>query len=352
MQRSRIVAAALCSAAWLAACDSPTTQLAPDVSATMSSNARGASGGASGDQASGEGGDDEGGWQNHGYGPRTSPEFRAAAGNAVTLGAISYHGGRVLQSGIKIVSIYWAKSTIYAGGPTQNGGTGSGASDGSLIGHLLRNVGGSPHYNINTSYTDAAGTKLLNSVSYTGFWANNTNVPSTTGRVSNTTIRTMLQSGFTSGKLTYDANTLYTVFSAGRTNLGGGFGTQYCAYHTNMNVTVGGVSRNILVAVMPYGYAYAASCTMFSGAPSPNSDPAADGEISVLVHEIEEAQTDALGNAWYDANGYENADKCAWTFGTTSTAPNGGKYNVTLGGKNFLIQQNWIAPNGGCAMSY
>jgi hypothetical protein len=49
----------------------------------------------------------------------------------------------------------------------------------------------------------------------------------------------------------------------------------------------------------------------------------------------------------------ENADKCAWTFGTESTAGNGSKYNITLGGQNYLIQQNWVNANGGsCAMSF
>lgn len=347
MKRSRIAAATTLSLAWLAACEAPTKQMAPDLTPSMSANSREAGS----DRASGED-DDNNDWQHHGFSPRTSPEFRAAGGNAVTLGAITYHGGRVLQGGINVVAIYWASSTIYNGGPAQNGGTGAGSADGSLIGTFLRNVGGSPYYNINTSYSDASGRKLLNAVNYTGFWANNTNVPGATARVTNTNIRTMLQSGFNSGKLTYDANTVYTVFTAGKTNLGGGFGTQYCGYHTNMNVSTNAGTKNILVAVMPYDYAYPSSCTMFSGVASPNGDPGADGEISVLAHEIEETQTDALGNAWYDANGYENADKCAWTFGTTSTAGNGGKYNVTLGGKNFLIQQNWIASNGGCAMSY
>ena len=38
---------------------------------------------------------------------------------------------------------------------------------------------------------------------------------------------------------------------------------------------------------------------------------------SIIAHELEEAVTDPDLNAWYDTRGYENADKCAWTFGTT-----------------------------------
>ena len=74
---------------------------------------------------------------------------------------------------------------------------------------------------------------------------------------------------------------------------------------------------------------------------------------SIIAHELEEAHTDPDLNAWYDNRGYENADKCAWTFGTTSTASNGSKYNMTLGTRQYLIQQNWVnAGSGSCAKSY
>jgi len=73
----------------------------------------------------------------------------------------------------------------------------------------------------------------------------------------------------------------------------------------------------------------------------------------VISHELEEATTDPDLNAWYDSKGNENADKCAWTFGATKPAPNGSKYNMALGGTNFLIQQNWVNASGGyCALSY
>ena len=85
---------------------------------------------------------------------------------------------------------------------------------------------------------------------------------------------------------------------------------------------------------------------------SPNGDMGADAMASVIVHEIEEAATDPQLNAWYDSRGYENADKCAWNFGTTSTA-SGYKYNLTMNGRRYYIQQNWVNASGGyCALSY
>ncbi|HEX4681563.1 MAG TPA: hypothetical protein VH277_02575, partial [Gemmatimonadaceae bacterium] len=238
---------------------------------------------------------------------------------------ISYHGGPVLQSGTKAVAVYWASGPIYSGGPAA-GTTGSGSADGSLIGAFLRGLGGSPYFNINTTYTNGSGAHIVNSVTYTGYWANNTNVPSNGQSVSDAQMIAMLQGGLNSGKLTYDPSTLYEIFTAGSVNLGGGFGTQYCAYHTHGTVTVGGVSKTILYSAMPYDMAYPASCSANMSV-WPNNDPGADAEVNTLAHETEETTTDQMGTAWYDNRGYENADKCAWKWGTTFATSNGSSAN-------------------------
>jgi hypothetical protein len=67
---------------------------------------------------------------------------------------------------------------------------------------------------------------------------------------------------------------------------------------------------------------------------------------------MEESATDPNLNAWYDNRGYENADKCAWTFGTTYSTANGSLANMSLGGNNFLVQRNWVNASGGyCSLS-
>jgi hypothetical protein len=71
---------------------------------------------------------------------------------------------------------------------------------------------------------------------------------------------------------------------------------------------------------------------------------------SIIAHELEEAVTDPNLNAWFDRRGQENADKCAWTFGTTYTTSNGGVANVQLGTRDYLIQRNWRADTQNCAM--
>ena len=275
--------------------------------------------------------------------------YAAKAQSGAKVTGIYYHGGPILTA-TNVAAVYWASAPIYNNGPA-TGTTGTGAQDNSLIGFFLRNLGGSSYFNINTTYFNGSGTHVQNAVHYAGYWANNHNVPSNGQNVSDANIVTMLQYGFDNGFLTYDPSTVYAVFTAGTVNLGGGFGTQYCAYHTYGTVTINGTSRQIPYAAMPYDYAYANACS--NGTASPNNDAAADAEVNTLAHEIEEVTTDVFLTAWYDRRGYENADKCAWTWGGTYTTSNGGVANIKVGGKDFLVQQNWVnAGSGGCAKSY
>jgi len=272
---------------------------------------------------------------------QAKPSNGAAGGGT----GIFYHGGPVLLA-TKVVSVYWAGSPIYNGGPST--GSGSGSQDGSLVGAFLRGLGGSPYFNINTTYTDGSGTHISNSVTYSGYWANATSAPGSGASVSDAQMVSMLQSGFNSGAITYDPSTLYAIFTAKGVNLGGGFGSKYCAYHTNGTVTINGVSKTVLYAAMPYNMTYPANCSANLSV-WPNGDPGADAEVNTLAHETEETTTDMLGTAWWDRRGYENADKCAWKWGTTYSTSNGSTANVSIGGKNWLVQMNWVnSGSGGC----
>ncbi len=258
---------------------------------------------------------------------------------------ISYHGGPIIASP-KVAAIYWAGSTIFNGGPTP-GTAGAGSTDGSMIGLFLRNLGGSGYWNINSTYYDGTNTHVNNSLAYTQYWAANNNVPASGQSVSDAQVQSEVVAGFTSGALSYDQSTLYVVFSGPGVNLGGGFGTQYCAYHGHFTWN----GNDVKYAVMPYAQTYPSACTAGSNI-SPNGDPAAAAEVNVLAHESEETATDEDLNAWYDRRGYENADKCAWNFGTTHSGATG-TYNQTIGGVQWLIQMNWVnAGSGGCLQTY
>ena len=274
---------------------------------------------------------------------------------------ISYHGGTVLQSATNVVAIYWGSSTSPVGYQNLPTGNGAGSVDGSLIGTFLSNLSAitdyaanKKYFNINHTYWGPGGsstTNLINpTVNYTAYWNTaGSGAPAPSASPTDADMIALIQWGLNNGKLSYDANTLYSIFTGSGVNLGGGFGVQYCAYHTHGATSQG----NVYYAAMPYNQQYVSGCT--SQYASPNADVAANSEVNTLAHEIEETTTDAMGNAWYDNRGYENGDKCAWTWGTTATAaPSGGVYNETTpGGVHFLVQQNWInAGTGGCLTGY
>jgi len=277
---------------------------------------------------------DQHGPRTHIMKPRGQSNPHKGGGNT----GIYYHGGPIIYSQ-NVAAIYWGAAPIYTGGPDPvTAPMGGGAADGSLVGFFLRNLGGSSYFNINTTYFDGAGTHIQNVVTYTQYWASNTNLPPTDMTpVDDATIAAKIEEGFANGSLTYDPSTLYAVFTPSGVNLGGGFGSQYCAYH---GYFVDGNGQNVKYAAMPYAYQFPSGCSALNG--SPNNDFAADAVINVLAHETEETTTDENLNAWYDIVGNENADKCAWQFGGTYTTGNGSQANENMGGKDFLIQMNWV----------
>jgi hypothetical protein len=120
--------------------------------------------------------------------------------------------------------------------------------------------------------------------------------------------------------------------------------TTYCAYHNWM----GSPSGTVLYANMPYANQNYRIYTCNSGQ-WPNG-VSADATINLISHEHNETITDEQGNAWYDSSGAENGDKCAWNFGS-ATGPSGGKYNQTINGTNYYLQQEWSNQSSGCVLS-
>ena len=85
--------------------------------------------------------------------------------------------------------------------------------------------------------------------------------------------------------------------------------------------------------------------------PTPNNDFAGDAMVARLAHGLNTTVTNPNGNGWYDRYGLENADKCQGTFGETYTTENGARANVRFGGRDYLIWQNWVNDKRGrCAM--
>jgi hypothetical protein len=129
------------------------------------------------------------------------------------------------------------------------------------------------------------------------------------------------------------------------------FCTTFCGWHTHFAWSGG---NDVKYAFVGNGSTQCPTSCIAQSTVSPNGNPGADGMANVVAHELSEATTDPDLSAWYDSKGNENADKCAWNFGATSTLSTGAKYNVTLlSGLKVLLQQNWVNARGGyCALSY
>jgi hypothetical protein len=262
--------------------------------------------------------------------PARNPKGESG-GAVVTGNGISYHGGPVMQG---VVNVYY----IWYGDWTKD----SGASP--ILTDWAHYIGDSPYEKINTTYGDTTG-NVSGSITYAG----SISIPSTTfGTVlSDSSIASIVSYAFSSG-LTRDTNGVYFVLTAPYISETSGFLSKYCGWHTWG--TFGGM--NIKYAFVGNAAASLGSCA-WQTTQSPNGDPAADAMVSVMAHELEEAASDPNLNAWYDTTGAENADKCAWTFGATHSASGGGIANMTLGNRDYLIQQNWVNAGGGyCALSY
>lgn len=291
-------------------------------------------------------------------GPTENKAAAAAATATSGTNPVMFNGGRVITSGLNIYSIYWSASTIYQNGPRPSQKSHSGANDNTIIGHFLRNLGGSPWFNILTTYNDNRGVKIPNRLTYTGWWANNTNAPAAGSSVFIADLARMLENAFARKLLTYDPNTIYTVFTGRGVNLGGDFGTSYCAFHTAVNVKVGTSHAPVMIIGIPYVWQEPWRCTAFSRLPSPNNQPDADGAVNVLAHEIAETATNGFGRGWYDQRQLEIGDKCVWNFGANRFAAGGSpspNANMRLNGVPYLVQMLWVnarGGNGGCVGSY
>lgn len=277
----------------------------------------------------------------------------SAASTQATNGInIKYHGGSLITAQ-QLVAIYYAPTRIYTNGPQpQPGASGPGSRDRSLVGYYLNNVGASDRWNVNTLYYEMRGTNrnfIDGTMNYAGYWATADGAPGAGGVVTDDDMVALIERGFASGNLRYDPNTLYMIFTAPHVNLGGGFsadGLQYCAWHSAYYRDNGQI---VQLSAMPYdgdfnpahpsndGYI----CTYLER--GPNDDYGADATVSAMQHETEETATDPYINGflgWWDQNGEESSDKCAYHYGTVNN--NGIDYwNLIVGTKPFLVQQQW-----------
>jgi hypothetical protein len=286
---------------------------------------------------SGEVGDEEPAREGEAQAITVAPTGRGAVAGAAVApsrdlrgNGIDYHGGPVMLGSVNLYYIWY--------------GSWSGNTATNILTDFARSLGGSPYWNINTTYYDGNATPLVNRVSFSGSTLDGY---SRGKALSDAGVLGVVSDAVTSGRFPADPHGIYFVLTSADVDETSGFCTLYCGWHDH--ATVAGID-------LKYSFVGNADrCLPACAAQrtSPNGNAGADAMASVIAHEAEEAATDPDLDAWFDAFGEENADKCAFTFGNTYAVGNGARANMRLGARDFLIQQNWVNARGGfCATHY
>jgi len=245
---------------------------------------------------------------------------------------IFYHGGPVMLGTTNVYYIWYGNWNNYNAAKN-------------ILPDLISGLDGSPIYNTNSTYYDGNNQHVSNSVQLIS-QVNDAGSQGTS--LTDAAVETIVANAINNLGLPLDTDAVYFVLTAPDVKETSGFGTQYCGWHTKGTINGATIKYSFVgnpVTQAPSG------CGVNN--PSPNGDGGADAMASIIFHELSEAVTDPELNAWYDRRGYENADKCAWNFGTTYTTSNGATANVHLDTRDWLLQQNWVNANGGgCALSY
>jgi hypothetical protein len=233
------------------------------------------------------------------------PSRHANASARARVSQLIWHNGPVMHA-TTVVPVYWG---------SQWGNSSFVGDKVTGLNTLYSGIGGTPYARTNGEYTDGSGNVNTSSIGKSGNLTDTSATPS--GAPSTSAVLAEV------AKVTGNhpvANAYYPVYSdQPRGNAG------YCAWHSSG--TIGGVR-------VQFGF-------FFNLDGDPGCDPQSPSSLghsqglaalaNVSGHELSEMLTDPQLNAWYDRQGEENSDKCAWTWSGT----------VAIGGQSWKIQGNW-----------
>jgi len=249
------------------------------------------------------------------------------AQDARTRQQILYHGGPILLGSVPLYLIYYGSfpsSTI------------------SILDDFFSTIGGTPQYNVNTTYYDANNNHIQNAITFStasSIYFDNYSQGKTWN---NSTVQTVVKNAIQGGHLPQDPTGIYFVVTAMDVTIPG-FCSSFCAFHANSTSIISGL--DIKYSLVPDPTQACSGCdgnvAIYGQTITPNGDLGADEMTDSIMHELSEAVTDPDGSAWYTRRGAENGDLCNFTYGTTYTAPNGAIANAHIGTRDYLIQEIW-----------
>jgi hypothetical protein len=224
---------------------------------------------------------------------------------------LTYHNGPILTTTV-VKAIFWGRKWE------------STSADAAFIGDKITGtdlfydgVSGTDYAKTNTEYTSATS-QVTAGITYQGHVVDPSQGPTTAPSTSAVLAEVCKMIGAPV------SNGYYPVYTdLARGNAG------YCAWHS------WGTCSNVNVQ---FGFFFAldgdGGCDPQDGVSRDNKPSQALAALAnVGAHELSEAMTDPRGSGWYDQQGYENSDKCAWDFGTS--------FLTFSNGRTWKIQGNW-----------
>ena len=265
--------------------------------------------------------------------------------NVKTDSRMAYHGGPIMTGAVDVYFIWygcWDNNCGLAGNTTIQ----------SILTDFASGIGGSPYFQINRTYPNAAGQIPTGAVFYGG---------SVFDRYSRGNVLTVsdvkgiVNDQIVSNALPQDPIGIYVVLASSDVSSND---TGFCipgAHPHHGFVSVLGARANYAFIGNPMRCPSVAAPQFIANngtqLPTPNGSLAADAMASTLANLLSRTVTNPGGGAWFDRYGLENAVKCDGQFGETYPTANGARANVRWFQRDFLIQQNWVNDRKGrCAM--
>jgi len=251
-----------------------------------------------------------------------------------TTSKITYHDGPLMYGTSNVYFVWygcWDEACRAGNTATQ-----------AIIEDFSSNVGGSPYFQMNAMYPGAFGNTPSGGLLYGG---------SAFDRYSHgleltaADIKAIVKDSIESNQLPQDPFSIYVVLaSADVSSNATGFCIPGALPHHGVGEALGSQTRYAFVGNALRCPTVAAPQFVASNGtllPTPNGNLAADAMVSTLAHLLNVVVTNPSGGGWFDRYGLQNADKCVGQFGSTWLV-NGARANLKLGGRDYLIQHNWV----------
>jgi len=277
--------------------------------------------------------------------PTASPSVYSSGGSGIR-NAITYNGGPLLVRNIKIHNIFIGSFNVNT-------------STIRVLDYFANNIASTDWYNVMKLYyqiVDNVKTSVVGTANLVNANVRHRILPYN-GTLNEDAVHTLISYYIELNNLSPDEDAIYAVIFRGdytyvapdsSTWLGA-----WCGYHYYYEHDSGALLK-FFVAGDPSTAPGGGIGCHFAGDVPPNNSPGGDAIATIFAHELIEIVTDWKSDAWFFSNGYENADECAWQFdnilpATGTLAANSA--NILVGKKYFLIQNTFVPPNLGCAMS-